>query len=152
VTGHPHQPALLFHYTCIHAAADIRRTGEVRPGAMLGIDRKKLRGMTVEEQRAVLDIRSFAWFTDLAPPAPKGPLGLTMHSIQCDRTEFCFQVEPDWDQVRWWMHVRREHPDLLQLEAEPRSLPMHWFVSEKPVAVYREWDARRGAPICPSPR
>lgn len=146
-----HQPASLFHFTCGHAAPLIRKTGLILPGALvLGgrVNRRKWERLTAEEQEAGREVRSFAWFTDLQPPAPKGPLGLTAHSLDCDRTSFCFEVEPFWDDgsIRWWMHTRREHPNLLQLEADPGAMPAHWFVSEKPVPVYREWDARRGVP------
>jgi hypothetical protein len=146
-----HQPAALWHFTCGHAAPLIRNTGLILPGALLFeglVNRQKWERLTPEEQDAGREIRSFAWFTDIPPPAPRGPLGLTMHSLDCDRTAFAFEVEPSWDtgEMLWWMYARREHPNLLQLEAAPAAMPVHWFVSEKPVPVYREWDARRGVP------
>lgn len=144
-----HQPYTLFHFSCAHSAPDIRRTGLILPGALVGTSLRKLKRLSAEEQAAVSEVRSFAWFTDLQPPAPRGPLGLTMQTIHCDRTEFCFEIEPDWEggNLHWWMHVRREHERLLQLEQDEHAMPRHWFVSEKPVPVYREWDAKRGVPL-----
>jgi hypothetical protein len=147
MTGHLHQPATLWHFTCNHAAPLIRKQGLILPGALQGPPSPEaMSQLNPYERQAVQEIRSFAWFTDLQPPAPRGPLGLTRQTISCDRLAFCFEVEPDYDDMRWWMYVRKEHPNLLDLELDPDAMPMHWFVSEKPVPVYREWDAQRGVP------
>jgi hypothetical protein len=140
MTNLHHQPAVLYHYTCSHAAYLIRRHKTLYPGRYLGVNKKKLAKYSAQELSVMDGVRSFVWMTDLAPPAPRGPLGLTSQSLACDRTQFVFEVEPDWDHARWWMYVRREHPDLLALECEPDAMPVHWFVSEEPVPIYAELD------------
>lgn len=148
MTGHPHHPASLYHYTCSHAVEFIRRDGLIRPAAQLGVDDEKWAKLSTYEQQAAEGIRQFVWLTDLAPPAPGAPLGLNRVRLQCDRTACCFEVVPDWQHVRWWMKVRREYPDLRAgLEWESGVLPMHWFVSEEPVPIYRELDARNGREV-----
>jgi hypothetical protein len=65
-------------------------------------------------------------------------LGLMMLSLTCNRTECCFEVEPDWRVVQWWLRARRKHKDLWSLEEAFGALPAHWFVSEQPVKVLKE--------------
>lgn len=138
----------LYHYTCSHAVRLIRRDGLVKPAAELGVDEVKWAALSADEQRFATAIAQFAWFTDLEPPAPAGPLGLTRLRLKCDRTTHCFAVQGGHPMLRWTT-VRRKEPavwwELRELEFADGAMPMHWYVSRTPVPVLCEVDAHTGA-------
>lgn len=102
----------LYHFTCAHMAAEVERTGYIRPRASA--------------------LLPFAWFTDLEVPDVQG-LGLTSMILKCDRTEVRFQVDPAHAEsaVLPWGRVRRSvRPDTVDgLELALGALPRHWYVS-----------------------
>lgn len=109
----------LYHYTCAHFAQQLENDGILKPNPKTGR----------------------AWLTDLETPIPE-VLGLTRHSLYCDRTEFRFRLkephETNGEVVPY--HVLRKYlPELTRrsLELAPGALLMHWWVTELPVAVER---------------
>jgi len=66
----------LWHYTCKHAAARIRRKGIVLPGRLL-----------VPENAYMWPV---SWWTTMDEP-DREALGLTSIALSCDRTEYRFQ-------------------------------------------------------------
>jgi hypothetical protein len=123
-----HAPRAIFHYTCDHGAAGILTTGIIKPNPQ-----PMLAGLEV------------AWFTDLALPVPAGALGMARPGedgtrLTCDRYAHTFTV--DGDQVAHWPIIRRA---LVRTSPELRShiraleqfaMPMHWWVSDVPVAIH----------------
>jgi hypothetical protein len=132
----------LYHYTCSHAAPHIRRDGVIRPAGQLGRDAHKWAALTAQEQQVALGVGQFAWFTDLAPPAPASPLGLTRLTLRCDRTAYCFTVEDRG--IVPWMTVRRSQPALRNLDWADGAMPRHWFVSRSAIPVCSELNAHTG--------
>lgn len=124
MTGHPHSPARLYHYTCTHGAQGIRRDRIIKPASMLP-------GMSEETADTLV------WLTDLCPPVASSWLGLTQHRLRCDRTSTVFVVE-DLAHVVWYMRYRKRYPGLRVLEHEPGTQPMHWFVAPGPLPVVGE--------------
>lgn len=134
MTGHPHSPTTLFHYTCRDAAPHVRRTMQLIPGADVpGVNERKLKNLVAPSRAA----STLVWLTDLAPPVSRDWLGLTMHSINCDRCECVFAVE-QLDGVLWYPRFARLVPALRQLETATGVMPAHWFVAEQPVPVAYE--------------
>lgn len=127
MTGHPHQPSVLYHYTCVHSAEGLRKEGIIKPGAMLVDPSDDPRG----------DADPLVWLTDLPPPVAREWLGLTRMQLRCDRLAHVFAVE-DLDGVMWYPKYARLWPGLRQLERQPGVKPAHWFVSEQPVPVAYE--------------
>lgn len=114
----------LYHYTCAHQAAGIDRTGEVLPLVLL-----------LPRRRALPWVATVAWFTDLARPDRHG-LGLTSHTLRCDRTERRYRVTDASNVVpyaRWARHAARE--DREELEGVPGARPAHWYVADCGVPV-----------------
>ena len=105
-----------YHYTCEHGASAILRDGMLRP------------------QRTPLPPVQFVlWLTDLEAPARK-PLGLTSHTLDCDRTAHRFVVnEPV--AVLPWVEARRQYFPrwwVEELESTDGAMPMHWYVTGVP--------------------
>jgi hypothetical protein len=103
-------PEKLFHFTCNERAAMILRDhNTLRPGAL-----------------------GLLWLTDLDVPY-REPLGLTSHSLSCDRTQNRFEVT-DLDDVVPWLNLRRElnRDWVAALESAPGVMPAHWYVSITP--------------------
>lgn len=125
------RPERLFHYCCWHSAVDIRRE------QVLDCAEDVLARRTPDKH--VKHPQGFiVWLTDMQPPALRGALGLTMHTTDCDRIRFCFEVTPDWDRMEWYMTFRRRHPEFRDLEGEGDSMPMHWYVARGPIPVLQE--------------
>ena len=107
----------LYHYCCRHSAKLIVRSGALRP-----FPQPLLRGLPV------------LWATDQETP-DREALGLTMHMVQCDRTERRFTI-PDYSTQLFtpWLDspVRLLVDDLANFEAAPRD-PTLWWVSILPV-------------------
>lgn len=108
----------IWHYTCDHAAAGIRRDGLIKPNAQPALD-----GLPV------------SWFTDL-DRGHRFEVGLTSRIIRCDRMAHRFEVkDPNglehWPVLARHLRVPREIRD----ELEDGRLPAHWWVSLNPVEV-----------------
>lgn len=112
----------LFHFTCDHGNAGIDKDGVIRPGA-----------------------DGFVWLTDLRPgllglEQIRHALGLTSHTLTCDRMAYCWRVEAP-DAVRfdeWAMDgVTQLKGWALGLTMAPGVMPRHWFLSDRPVPVVR---------------
>lgn len=131
------RPERLFHYTCEHAAIKIRGDDSIRPAGLL-LEKLTYAMLPESERDIAKQISNLAWFTDLEPPANRDALGLTMLSLNCDRTAFCFEVIPDWTVISWWPRVRRKYQIVWAVETAGGSMPAHWFVSEQPVKVLTE--------------
>ena len=129
-------PTSLYHYTCSHSALRIREQGWIKPACLL--PHRSYDSLPLSYRAIAIAVGSMCWLTDLAPPTYRDALGLSSLILKCDRTESCFEVEPDWEGTRWWMRVRKQYPQLRELEEADGAMPMHWFVSDRPVLVRRE--------------
>jgi hypothetical protein len=110
----------LYHYACHHSAAGIRRCGELRPHAHPWLP------------------LPLVWLTDLDKPW-RNALGLTSHTIACDRTEYRFAARDTSTAIPWTTY-RRSVPirAAVALESAPGVMPAHWWVSTVPVPVSPE--------------
>ena len=114
-----------YHYTCAHGAKGILKVGQVRP----------LSGWW--QMLAVAGARigtapNVVWLTDMEEPDAQA-LGLTSVMLDCDRTEFRFEVTGP--RIRPWGEWADENgvnPRCRQMLEEGRD-PSHWFVSTLPV-------------------
>lgn len=110
----------LIHLTCRHGAARVTLAGAVIP-----------------QPQVVLGQMKLAWFTHV-PNARQEALGLTSHTLKCNRTERRFRVlEPE--KVFRWNDIRAVLPrdGVLMLESARGTRPEWWWVSQEPVAVER---------------
>jgi len=107
-----------YHYTCDHGRRLI--TGTIVPADSLG--RYPNDGPWI-----------YAWFTDLSRPN-RAALGLTSHTLTCDRTAYRYRVTDGRDLIHW-THVRRDHAWAEELESAPGARLMHWWVARHPVPV-----------------
>jgi len=111
----------LFHLTCRHAAGKIVVAGF----------------MVVPQPQPVLGDMRLSWFTHV-PNARNVALGLTSHTLKCDRTERRFRVlEPEklfrWNDIR--SAIPGEGP--IHLEGARGTRPEWWWVAQEPVLVER---------------
>ena len=111
----------LWHYTCEHGVEGILTDGTVNP---------TLNPVLTDAHGAPVTL---AWFTDLDTPW-RDALGLTSHTLRCDRTAYRFVVvEPE--KCTRWVTVRGTYPRAAvdALESAPGAMPMHWWVAAGPV-------------------
>ena len=112
-------PARLWHYTCSHSADGIRADRELRPHPQVWLP------------------EPLVWLTDL-DDAWREALGLTSHTLRCDRTEHRFQVL-DTAGVVWWptyaRTIRLAGAVRQGYDQAPGAQPVHWWVSTEPVPV-----------------
>lgn len=117
----PATPTRLWHFTCSHSVASIERMGSLRP-----------------HFHPLLDTR-LVWLTDLEQPFREA-LGLTSHTLMCDRAEHRFEAL-DTSTAVWWPSYARAHQidraTCRSLEMADGAMPAHWWVSAKPVPVRR---------------
>jgi hypothetical protein len=107
-----------FHLTCRHRAGKVTIEGQVVP-----------------QPQPVLGDMALAWFTNM-PNARNVALGLTSHTLKCDRTERKFLVlEPE--KLFRWNDIRAVLPreGVIALEAAHGTRPEWWLVSQEPVRV-----------------
>ena len=108
----------LYHYTCKHGALHIERE----------------RFTLVPTWQPLL--RTFAsWATHLQRPQAAA-LGLTRHTLACDRTEYRFRVlEPDafewWPS--WWRH--RVDPRIASELGHPPARDALWYIALRATKV-----------------
>jgi hypothetical protein len=108
----------LFHLSCRHAAGKIILAGQVVP-----------------QPQPALGNMALAWFTHV-PNARNVALGLTAHTLKCDRTERRFRVlEPE--KLFRWNDIRAVIPGdgPRHLEAARGTRPEWWWVAQEPVRV-----------------
>lgn len=109
---------LLYHYTCRHRAAFIRRE-------------RMLKG---NPHPWLLDVGPLIHLTDLDQP-DRLALGLTSNILTCDRTEFRVTVETDVAE-RWSVFARTIPRRVREgLETAPGALPAHWWVARMPLPI-----------------
>lgn len=133
------RPERLWHYTCEHTLPRILSGETLLPAIMLPRDREKWESLPPDNQWIADQVGQLVWLTDLAPPVYAPAVGLDSGRYVCDRTAHCLDVFPDWNRVIWWPRMRREHRDLaFILENAPGAMPMHWYVSAKPVPYNRQ--------------
>lgn len=114
----PAIPLRLYHYTCAeHGRPGIEAAKHVRP-----FPQPLLR-------------KNLSWFTDMELP-DRQALGLTQATLCCNRTEYRVTVNTTGSGIVPWWHwqhgkVQRVIREVLELD----GLPMHWWVSELPVAA-----------------
>jgi hypothetical protein len=116
---------VLWHYTCEHGNRAIEHTAERAGSVGRGLIRPGLDG--------------WVWATDLDVPV-RDALGLTSHSLGCDRTEFRWRLDDLSVEAYFvpWVSARRsvDPVRLDAIEGAPGVMLRHWFVS--PVAVWGE--------------
>lgn len=109
----------LWHFTCRHAAQRIADADMVlKPHAQ-----PTLGGMEL------------IWFTHVAGASSRS-LGLSSHTLKCDRRERMFRVlEPE--KAFAWNEVRAVLPlsGVRLLEAAHGTMPAFWWVAQEPVRV-----------------
>jgi hypothetical protein len=123
----------LYHYTCQHGRLGIGDRGEVKPLRMHSP--RAAKQLTQHPYAAMLAL--VIWFTDLDEPA-RGLLGLTSHSLRCDRTQYRYRVTDPSDVERWLgSPIRRAFTQRARnsLELLGAAMPAHWWVSVEPVPV-----------------
>jgi hypothetical protein len=127
-------PPTLYHYTCNHGHRALSAGGQVKPPALFLSQRQLALADT-----AFMVLTQLAWFTDLAQPQPDA-LGLTRHSIHCDRTAYRWQVADGLEHrvlpIRYGV-LRGTLPRLIRdsLELAHGAQPRHWWVSGWAVPV-----------------
>lgn len=73
----------------------------------------------------------FVWLTDVAVPA-REPLGLTSHSLDCDRTAYRYRVTDNRD-CQPWKTARRPFRHEAHILETPGTRPARWYISGYPV-------------------
>lgn len=114
-----------YHRTCEHAAPQIVASGLIlRPNP-----------------QSILAGSPLTWFTR-SPSATRVMLGLSSHTLSCDRMSHLFEVIPeDEDKVMWWGDVKRTLaaepmlPAIRRLEAVRGTRPGLWGVTGVEVRV-----------------
>jgi hypothetical protein len=111
----------LWHFTCAHSVASIERLRSLRP-----------------HPHPLLDA-SLVWLTDLDRPF-RDALGLTSHTLMCDRTEHRFEALDTSSAVWWPSYARATNVDrqtCRALEMAAGAMPAHWWVSAAAVPARR---------------
>src|SRR5918999_1030958 len=107
----------IWHYTCDHSAAGIRRDGLVKP-----------------HHQVVLG-GALSWWTDL-DRGHRFAIGLTSQILRCDRMAHRFEVKDPARLVHWPVFARAERiPRDVRDDLEDGRLPAHWWVASEPVEV-----------------
>jgi hypothetical protein len=124
----------LFHYTCTHGRRGIGKWGLVLPVGMVNPGRVSL---APARSRFMTE---WAWFTTEPVPDAEA-LGLTRHSLRCDRTAYRYRVveETPGLLVPWRQSLAHaaaaKQPDLLAELEEPPLDPTSWWVASHPIRV-----------------
>ena len=110
----------LWHFTCRHSAMRIGDRGLLRPLADLVPTPIPWTGVLV-------------WLTDDIDATTRS-LGLTSHTLDCDRSEVRYRTSGPHQAIHW-PALRHQFPtDDVQALERNRS-PLTWWVSPKPVGV-----------------
>lgn len=130
----------LYHFCCEHSAAAIDRTMTLLPGLdWLTLDRRLRRAG--EPVSGLYRAPSVLWLTDLEEP-DRDALGLTSHTLDCDRTEFRYTVHSEGT-MRWHAFTAIYQPNREWLDVlEDGRQPDRWFVATMPKNVLSRMDRR----------
>ena len=121
---------MLYHYTCHHGRVALGNRGVAYP-----LDIWNPRVARIVRRGKYPMMAALVWFTDLDIPIPFA-LGLTRHTLTCDRTEFRYRVINADDIVPWLSPpMKPARRSLIRLEREVGALPRHWFVAATGVPV-----------------
>ena len=108
---------ILYHFTCAHGDAGIQRDGYIKP-------------MSNREIRIPEPV---VWLSSSAS-AQRRALGLTSHTLKCDRMEHLYRVNTA-DAVPWSNYrLGLSRFAVMQLEAVTGTRPMLWWLSETPLS------------------
>lgn len=112
----------LYHRTCVH------RVGQIITDTRNGT------GTLFPHRQPLLGVKAI-WLTHL-PWAPRESLGLTSHTLDCDRMQFLLEVI-DPHAVTMWASVRDafEEDAVHQLEAAKGTRPDYWWITGEPQNV-----------------
>jgi hypothetical protein len=109
---------VLYHYTCAHGAAGIRRD----------------RQLVGNPHPYLLEAGPLIHLTDLERPDRYG-LGLTSYGLGCDRTAYRVTVATE-SAGHWPVFARAMRREVRErFEACPGALPMHWWIGREPIPV-----------------
>lgn len=130
-----HRPAF-FHFTCSHGRAGIGLVGRIRPNDN-------------PEAIALAPWAAAVWLTNaegvgLPDGVREVALGLTSHTLGCDRVEYCYRVERAPKAVPWLESPLRTAEAGSALEAAG-TRPDLWWVSPVPVRGVLAYRFGRGA-------
>lgn len=119
----------LWHYTCDHGRLGLGDIGTLLPPAYLTT--RNLDHLP-HATRVLLEL---TWATDLDHPWPNA-LGLTRHTIHCDRTAHRYRVRAPGLFVPY-LDARANYPAAMRraLETADGAMPRHWWVSDVPAPV-----------------
>jgi len=118
----------LWHFTCAHQQKKIGRYGLVIPRNQLAL------GVCL------------AWFTNDRTLSAEA-LGLTSHTLPCDRMEFSYRVLDTECCEPFLLWARRTGNPFVGRLIDDLKRPEHWYVSNVAVRVTqdREWRKERHA-------
>lgn len=87
------------------------------------------------------------WLSNMGSNPVREALGLTSHTLDCDRLEVCYRVLTP-GRCTWWPLWARELPRAVreQVEGSRGARPAHWWVAEGPVMVAL-WGVREGVEL-----
>lgn len=109
----------LYHFTCRDGLEAITREGVIRPHVSPQVG------------------RPLVWLTNLDVPN-RLALGLTSHTLGCDRMEYRFEVD-DHLAIHWPAFFRSlpfaDRRRAVALHYGYGVRPAHWFVSEQPIRL-----------------
>ena len=114
----------LYHFACRHSAHGIGRYGIIVPNF-----------------HPVLLVK-LAWFTD-RPDLDREALGLTSHTLACDRMEYLYRTENATSCVPFLEWAKATGNPFVGKIVGEASRPEHWFVSMYSVPVRRLWDKEK---------
>lgn len=116
----------LWHYTCAHSRAILGDEGVLLPTSELAPER----AAEIEwPGRRV-------WLTDLATAQARA-LGLTSHTISCDRTEHRYRVVATKGLMPYWQAARELSREFREELEGFGARPIHWWVADSATVI---WD------------
>ncbi len=121
----------LYHFTCAHAEACIRRDGALIPQ----VSWRRLDAVLLDAGQAMTGLwraPAVVWLTDMERPS-RHRLGLTSIVLQCDRTEYRFEV--DTDAAEPWTAFAARHKANPEYLATLTGDPRRWFVATGRVPI-----------------
>ena len=123
------EPVQLFHFTCRHSAAQIRKEGLIRPHRLFGQHW----------------MPRLTWLTDDPDASHESLFGkpVPTSELACDRTEFQFVVEVLAGAMPWRQFVR-EHPSMSDVARALALAPgvdhQRWWVTQDVIRVPKAGD------------
>lgn len=126
----------LYHFTCSHAIAGIRRVGALLP-LIEWRDLDRVRQREGYCPSGLAGAPAVVWLTH-EPRPNRDAVGLTSHSLDCDRMEWRCEVLRN-GAVRWTEFATRHGatPEFLANLCEDDADPALWWVVTRPTLVRR---------------